>query len=376
MSAKVSPVESQVGAFAVPTRCKCIAALDKQGKFVSHEITRRAMTEDDVVIEIKYAGICHSDIHQVYDEWGGSTFPMVPGHEISGVVVDAGVNAKARFPPGTFAGVGCMVDSCRQCPNCRKGEEQHCATGACFTYNSKYKYPHCAEYNAEGGAVTYGGYSKHIVVHKDFVVSIPSTLDLAAAAPLLCAGITTFSPLRRLGLKPTHRFGVIGMGGLGHMAVKFGKAFGAHTTVISRGTSKKEMSLNSLKADAFLDSSDANALKQAAGTFDFIINTISAPHDVNQFLDILGFEGIMVCVGISPEALAVNAGKLVFGRKVLTGSLIGGIAETQAMMDFCGRHGIVCDIEVISAADIEKAYARTLASDVKFRFVIDTATIA
>jgi uncharacterized zinc-type alcohol dehydrogenase-like protein len=361
--------------YCKPTKTRSIAALSARAELGPHEITRRACTENDVVIAIKYAGICHSDIHQVREEWGAAIFPMVPGHEIAGVVEQVGSNV-TNFAVGETVGVGCMVDSCRKCQCCKAGDEQYCQEGMVGTYNSRQKYPHCAEFNAEhGGAPTYGGYSTVIVVNKDFVLHIPVGLSLAGAAPLLCAGITTYSPLIHFGLQPNHRFGVVGLGGLGHMAAKFGHAFGAHTTVISRGTSKKESALNELHADSFLDSTDAAAMKAAHGTYDMIINTVSARHDIDNIIKLLKHNGTLIVVGAPPEKMAIQAGLLIGKRVQIAGSLIGGVQETQDMLDFCGRHNITCDVEVIDASRINEAYERTLNADVKYRFVIDTATI-
>ena len=276
---------------------------------------------------------------------------------------------------GDIVGVGCMVDSCRTCKCCVLGEEQYCATGCVFTYNGKAKYEHCAEYNADGGAVTLGGYSQSIVVDRKYVLTIPSSLDLAGAAPLLCAGITTYSPFKTYGLKPSWKLGVVGLGGLGHMGVKFGKAMGNHTTVISRGTGKKADAIENLKADDFLDSTDAEAMKAAKGTFDFIYCTISSQFDILPYVDLLGLDGTIVLVGVPPQPLSIYAGSVIFQRKRICGSLIGGISQTQEMLNFCGEHNIVCDVEVISADKINEAYTRTLNSDVKYRFVIDTATL-
>jgi len=360
--------------FSEPTEVKCYAALAAKGSVQPHTITRRACTDIDVAIDIKFAGICHSDIHQVLEEWGPAIFPMVPGHEIAGVVVAVGSKV-TKFKVGQSVGVGCMVGSCRTCTSCRRGEEQYCSSGMVGTYNSKAKYPHMAEYSPDGGKVTYGGYSKAIVVDQDFVVSIPSNLNLAGAAPLLCAGITTYSPYIAVGLRPHQRVAVMGLGGLGHMGVKFAVAMGCDVTVISRGTGKKDSALNELKAHHFIDSTDAAALKAAGFSFDFILDTISAPHDIGSFIDLLSVDGKLCIVGAPPAPLALPAGKLIFGRKTWCGSLIGGVRETQEMLDFCGRHNITCDIEVISANQIDVAYERTLKSDVKYRFVIDTNTI-
>jgi alcohol dehydrogenase (NADP+) len=326
------------------------------------------MRDDDVVIEIKYAGICHSDIHQVREEWGKATFPMVPGHEIGGVVVAVGANVK-DMAIGEHAGVGCFVDSCRNCRNCRQGQEQYCSNGYVGTYNSKYKY--CIEC----GNNTYGGYSKHIVVDRAFALKIPQTLDLAAATPLLCAGITVYSPMMHFGLTPNMKFGVVGLGGLGHMAAKFGVAFGCHTTVISRGMAKRENALNELKTHDYIDSTDAEQMGAGKGTFDFIVCTVSAQYDIRHYLQLLRTNGKFIVVGAPPCNVDLSCSQLIFSRTQVAGSLVGGLPETQEMLDFCGRHNITCDIELVGAKDIERSYDRTVASDVKYRFVIDTSTI-
>jgi uncharacterized zinc-type alcohol dehydrogenase-like protein len=301
-------------------------------------------------------------------------FPMVPGHEISGVVEAVGASVKG-FAVGDHVGVGCMVGSCGECSFCKEGLEQYCTSGMIGTYNSKEKYPHMAEYTAEGGGITYGGYSQAIVVDQKFVLKIPKNLDLAGAAPLLCAGITTYSPLKHFGLQAGMKLGVMGLGGLGHMAVKFGVAMGAKVTVISRGTSKKQSALADLKAHDFLDSTDDEAMKAQAGSFDFILDTISANHDIAGVMKMLGSNGKVVVVGVPTEPWSVSAMDFIWGRKSLSGSLIGGVAETQEMLDFCGAHNIVCDIELIKAADVNEAWERTTKADVKYRFVIDASTI-
>lgn len=358
---------------------KALAALTPKGDLVPHTIERRECGPDDVVIDIKFAGICHSDIHQVKSDWGPGIFPMVPGHEIGGFVSEVGSNV-TNFAVGQTVGVGCIVDSCRSCTACQADSEQYCFSGMVGTYNSRYRYQHCREYNEEtGGAPTYGGYSKNIVVDKKYVLAIPKNLDLAAATPLLCAGITTYSPLAHWGLKAGQRFGVAGLGGLGHMAAKFAKAMGAHTTVISRGHSKRESALVGLNADAFLDSTDVEAMKAANGTFDFIIDTIAADHDFGAFINLLGFDGKIVCVGAPAVEecpfYKVAPFPLLLKRKTVAGSLIGGIKETQEMLDFCGANNITCDIEMVSADKVGEAYVRTVKSDVKYRFVIDVDTI-
>lgn len=353
--------------FAASTECKAYAAPAASASFEPMTISRRACGDEDVVVDIKWAGICHSDIHQVREEWGPAIFPMVPGHEIGGVVVAVGSKV-SKLKVGDHAGVGCMVDSCRHCRYCKAGEEQYCKTGMVGTYNSTHKYA------VECGTNTYGGYSQRIVVDEAFALNIPKNLDLAGATPLLCAGITVYSPMMFYGLRPYHKFGVVGLGGLGHMAVKFGVAMGNHTRVISRGTAKKESSLNELKAHGFVNSKSEEEMKAAAGSFDFIVCTVSAEFDMNTYLSLLADDGKFIVVGAPPTPVPVRTSSLIFGRKTIGGSLIGGISETQDMLDFCGRHNITCDIEKIGAKEIDNAYERTVAGDVKYRFVIDTNT--
>ena len=367
-------MSSVPGQFAHPRQCKCYIAHHGGAQLVPGTITRRAVSDNDVAIDIKYAGICHSDIHQVREEWGKAIFPMVPGHEIGGVVVAVGANV-TNFKIGDAVGVGCMVDSCGECANCKAGEEQFCTQGSVFTYNGKNKFPHNPEYNEEGGTPTYGGYSQSIVVSQKFVCHIPKNIDLAAATPLLCAGITTYSPLARFGVNSSHRVAIVGLGGLGHMGVKFSVAFGAHTTVISRGSSKRDSALNELKAHAFIDSTNAAEMAAAVGSFDFILDCVAANHDVAALIGLLKVGGEVVMVGAPPDNLSVSAFGFIMGRKKLGGSAIGGIPETQEMLDFCGKHNIVCDIEQIRADQINEAYERAIKSDVKYRFVIDTATM-
>lgn len=338
-------------------------------------ITRRAPTDNDIVIEIEYAGICHSDIHMARNEWGPKTFPMVPGHEILGKIVHVGKNVSSKFQVGKRAGVGCMVDSCRSCRSCILGEENYCQEGLVGTYAANFKYAHCAEFNSEGGNVTYGGYSQAIVVDQKFALTIPDNLDPARAAPLLCAGITTYSPLIHFGLRPHHKFAVAGLGGLGHMAVKIGKAFGAHVTVLSRGQGKKTSAIDELGAHDYIDVTNPEDVKRATGTFDFIINTIAAKHDINFYINLLAIGGNMVLVGAPPESLDLNSFALIGGRRSVSASLIGGIKETQDMLDFCARNNIASDVEIIKAEQINEAYDRCVKSDVKYRFVIDVSTI-
>lgn len=351
----------------------CRAALTPGAELVPHTIVRRACSANDVAIDIKFAGICHSDIHQAREEWGPGIFPMVPGHEIGGVVTAVGSDV-TKFKVGDVVGVGCMVDSCRKCVNCRHGDEQYCKGGMVGTYNSKHKYSHHPEHNEEGGSPTYGGYSKAITVDENYVLSIPTNLDLAAATPLLCAGITMFSPMKYYNLRPSDNFAVVGMGGLGHMGVKLAVAFGCRVTVISRGTSKREDSLR-MGAHHFLNSKNAEEMAAAAGSFDFIISTVSAQFDINDYLGLLTTNGKFINVGAPPKPVPLGVFAIIGGRKTVAGSLIGGIEETQEMLDFCGRHDIVCDIEMIDADKINEAYERTVNADVKYRFVIDTATI-
>jgi uncharacterized zinc-type alcohol dehydrogenase-like protein len=328
------------------------------------QIARREPGPHDVEIDILYCGVCHSDIHTARNEWGGTVFPVVPGHEIVGRVTRTGSHVTA-FRPGDLAGVGCFVDSCRTCVNCEVGEEQYCEGGVVWTYNS-----------AEKGtkAPTYGGYSTRIVTDEHYVLRIPAELPLSGVAPLLCAGITTYSPLRHWNVGKGTRVAVVGLGGLGHMAVKLAVAFGAEVTVISTSRSK-EADARALGATDFLVSSDDDAMKARKNHFDFILNTVSAVHDYNSLLQLLRLNGGMTLVGIPPEAMPVKANMLVGRRRSLSGSLIGGIRETQEMLDFCARHGIVSDVEVIPMQKINEAYERMLRSDVRYRFVIDMASL-
>ncbi|MBN9684758.1 MULTISPECIES: NAD(P)-dependent alcohol dehydrogenase [unclassified Corallococcus] len=326
-------------------------------------IQRRELGPRDVLIEIKYCGICHSDIHTVRGEWGETTYPIVPGHEIAGIVTRVGAQVK-KHAVGDRVGVGCMVDSCGDCASCRKGEEQHCLKGMVGTYGA----------TGRDGQLTQGGYSTHIVVTEDFVLKIPEGISLDAAAPLLCAGITTYSPLRRWGAGPGKKVAIVGLGGLGHMGVKFARAMGAEVTVLSQSLSKKEDGLR-LGAHHYYATKDPETFKKLAGTFDLIVNTVSAKIDVDAYLSLLALDGALVNVGAPPEPLAVNVFSLIMPRRVFTGSLIGGIPQTQEMLDFCAKHHIGADIEVIPASKINDAYERVLASDVRYRFVIDTSTL-
>jgi len=324
---------------------------------------RRAPGPRDVQIEIAFCGVCHSDLHQVRDEWGGAIFPMVPGHEIVGTVVAMGSDVQ-KFAIGDRAGVGCLVESCRSCASCQDGLEQYCTTGATFTYNSR----------DTDGAPTHGGYANDIVVNEDFALTIPASLDLAGVAPLLCAGITTYSPLRHWKVSAGQKVGVVGLGGLGHMALKFAKAFGAHVVQFTTSTSKVE-DAKRLGADEVVLSNDPAAMKAHIGSFDFILDTVSAPHDIQALLGLLKRDGTLTLVGVPDVPPTVHPFPLISGRRSLAGSLIGGIAETQEMLDFCGTHGITPDVELIAIDTVNEAYERMLRGDVKYRFVIDLATL-
>ncbi|MFD7134257.1 NAD(P)-dependent alcohol dehydrogenase [Streptomyces sp. NPDC059894] len=326
-------------------------------------IERRAVGEYDVLIDIKFSGICHSDIHQAREGWGEAIFPMVPGHEIAGVVSQAGPGV-TKFAVGDRVGVGCLVDSCRECDNCRAGLEQYCTGGSVGTYNALDK----------NGEPTYGGYAQKIVVDENFVVRIPDALPLDVVAPLLCAGITTYSPLRHWNAGPGKKVAVLGMGGLGHMAVKIAHALGAEVTVLSQSLRKKDDGLK-LGADHYHATSDPETFRKLAGTFDLILSTVSAPLDLGACLSLLRTDGAFVNVGAPEEPVALNLFSVIGGRKTLAGSAIGGIRETQEMLDFCAAHGLGAEIELIGASEINEAYERVLASDVRYRFVIDTATI-
>ncbi|MFJ3983484.1 NAD(P)-dependent alcohol dehydrogenase [Streptomyces fungicidicus] len=327
-------------------------------------IERREVGEHDVLIDIRFAGICHSDIHQAREGWGDAIFPMVPGHEIAGVVSEVGPGVTA-FRAGDRVGVGCMVDSCRECENCRAGREQYCTgSGMVGTYNALDK----------DGEPTYGGYSQKIVVDENYVVRIPDGLPLDVAAPLLCAGITTYSPLKRWGAGPGKKVAVLGMGGLGHMGVKIAHALGAEVTVLSQSLRKKDDGLK-LGADHYRATSDPKTFEELRGSFDLILSTVSAPLDFDAYLSLLRTEGTLANVGAPEEPVSLNLFSVLGGGKSLAGSMIGGIAETQEMLDFCAEHGIGAEIELIDAAGINEAYERVLNSDVRYRFVIDTATI-
>jgi len=329
-------------------------------------ITRRDPTENDVEIEILYCGICHSDLHQVRNEWSGflpTVYPCVPGHEIVGRVTKVG-SAVSKFKPGNLAAIGCLVDSDGTCAECQAGLEQFCLN-AIFTYNGPDKHL---------GGVTYGGYSDSIVVDQRFVLRVPSNLNLAAAAPLLCAGITTYSPMRHWQVGKGKKVGVVGLGGLGHMAVKFAHALRSHVVVFTTSPNKKEDALR-LGADEVVISKNADEMQKHAGSFDFILDAVSANHDINAYINLLRRDGNITLVGAPEKPLAVAAFGLIMGRRSLSGSPIGGIAETQEMLDFCGQHGITAEVEVIPIQKVNEAYERLLKSDVKYRFSIDMASL-
>jgi uncharacterized zinc-type alcohol dehydrogenase-like protein len=339
---------------------KAYAAQSATTPLAPWTLERRACKPHDVQMDIHYCGVCHSDLHFARNEWGMTVFPVVPGHEIVGKVTAVGSHVK-KFKVGDLAGIGCLVDSCRECDSCKDGLEQYCTNGSVFTY---------AGQERDGSGMTYGGYSKSIVAHEDFVLHISDKLDLAAAAPLLCAGITTYSPLRYWNIGKGTRVGVLGLGGLGHMGVKLAVAMGAEVTILSH-TASKEKDAMRLGAHKFVYTNDEAQVKTVMGYFDFILDTVSASHDFNFYLGLLRRDGKMVCVGVPPTPTPVHNMSLIFGRKSLGGSLIGGIAETQEMLDFCAKHNIVSDIELIRMDQINDAYERMLKGDVRYRFVID-----
>jgi uncharacterized zinc-type alcohol dehydrogenase-like protein len=341
------------------TRANAYAAPAAGKPLAPFAFDRRDPGPREVALDILFCGICHSDIHQARDEWGGSTFPMVPGHEIVGRVTSS---PSGKFRKGELVGIGCMVDSCHSCGPCRRGFEQFCEKGAAWTYNST---------EMDKRTPTYGGYSTHIVASEDFILRIPEGLDPAGAAPLLCAGITTYSPLKQW---PAKRVAVVGLGGLGHMAVKLAASMGAEVTMLSTSPSK-EKDARRLGASGFANTRDAATFEKLKGKFDLIVDTISAPHDYNAHLRLLDVQGTMVVVGVPPEATQVHAFSLISGNKRLAGSLIGGIAQTQEMLDHCGKHRIVSDVEVIPASRVNEAYERMMKGDVRYRFVIDAASL-
>lgn len=346
------------------TTTKAYAAFNAAEPLAPFSFETRPTGPKDVRIEILYCGMCHSDIHSARNEWGGAQYPMVPGHEIVGRVLETGAEV-SRFKAGDLAGVGCMVDSCGHCENCAADSEQYCQHGFTGTYNSPDK---------KSGGFTFGGYAQHIVVDEAFVLNVPENLALEGVAPLLCAGITTYSPLRHAGVGKGHRVGVVGLGGLGHMAVKFAAAFGAEVTMLSTSPAK-EADARRLGAHHFALTSAPETMQKLQGHFDFIIDTVSAPHDYVGMLSLLRTNGTLIIVGAPPEPLSIPGFALIMGRKHLMGSLIGGIRETQEMLDYCAEHGITSDVEVIPAQEINTAYERMMKGDVRYRFVIDNASL-
>ncbi len=348
----------------MPLTFKAFAANSPTNPLKAHSIPRRDLTATDVQIKIHYCGVCHSDIHQARNEWHNTTYPCVPGHEMIGTVTAVGKKVKS-FKIGDVAAVGCLVDSCGSCASCRDHLEQHCEAGPVFSYNSPDRHL---------GGVTYGGYSESIVCDETFVLKVSPKLDMAAAAPLLCAGITTYSPLRRFKVGKGQKVGIVGLGGLGHMGVKFAHAFGAHVVLFTTSTNKVADGKR-LGANEVVISKDAQAMNQHAHSFDFILDTVSADHDINGYLHLLKRSGTMCLVGAPEKPLTVASFGLILQRRQLAGSLIGGIKETQEMLDYCAQKNIVCDIEKIPMQKINEAYERMLKSDVKYRFVVDLATL-
>ena len=343
---------------------KAFAALTRTSPLATFNLQRRDPGAHDVQIQILFCGVCHTDVHIARNEWHGTIYPCVPGHEIVGRVVKAGAHVK-KFKDGDLAAVGCMVDSCRVCENCKDNLEQFCTNGATFTYNATDKI---------SGGMTYGGYSDSIVVDEAFVLKVPKHLDPAASAPLLCAGITTYSPLRHYKVGKGQKVGVVGLGGLGHMGVKLAKAFGAHVVVFTTSPSKVKDALR-LGADEVVNSKNLDEMKKHASSFHFILDTVAAQHDINAYLVLLKRDGTLTQVGVPAEPLSVQVGSLIFGRRNFSGSLIGGIRETQEMLDFYGEHNLTSDIELIPIQKINEAYDRLVRSDVKYRFVIDMKTL-
>ena len=342
---------------------KGFAAQKVHANLTSWNFERREVGTQDVQLEILFCGVCHSDLHQVNNDWFPGIFPMVPGHEIVGRIIQTGSGVK-KFKKGELAGVGCLVDSCRICKNCKQGLEQYCLNGSVATYNG----------SAKDGSPTYGGYSNHIVVNEDFVLHVSEKLSLPAVAPLLCAGITTYSPLRYWKVGKGHKLAILGLGGLGHMGVKFGVAFGAEVTVLSTSPSK-EKDAKALGAHKFVVTSDLAQVETVKGSFDFILDTVSAKHDIAFYLSLLATNGVHICVGAPPEPHLIPAFSLMGGRKSVSGSGIGGLPETQEMLDYCAENKIVSDIEIIDMNYIQTAYERMVKGDVYYRFVINMATL-
>ena len=345
-------------------KARGIAAMAASAPLVPFEFERRELGARDVALNVSYAGICHSDIHQAREEWGPSLFPMVPGHEIVGIVTEIGA-AVNKFKVGDRIGIGVFIDSCRTCAPCKAGLQQYCEAGMTGTYNG---------YERDGKTVAFGGYSDRFVIDQDYAVTVPDNLPLEGVAPLFCAGITLYSPIKHWKVGPGTKVAVMGLGGLGHMGVKFAKALGAHVTVLSHSP-KKESDALAMGADAFVATNNGDVFKKHARTFDLILNTISAEIDINQYLSLLALDGTLVVIGLPGKPYAVQVGTLLGARRSMSGSMIGGMTELQEMIDFCGKHNIVSDVEVIKADYVNTAYERTVASDVKYRFVIDAATI-
>ena len=343
---------------------RAYAAMAAKADLVPYEFDRREVGPNDVALDIAYAGICHSDIHQVREEWGPAIFPMVPGHEIAGTVTKIG-SAVTKFNVGDRIGVGVFVDSCRKCDNCKAGLQQYCAESMTGTYNG---------YERDGKTVAMGGYSNYFVINEDYAVTIPANLPLEGVAPLLCAGITLYSPIKHWNVGPGKKVAVMGLGGLGHMGVKFAVAMGAEVTVLSRSPSKEKDAL-AMGAHHFVSTKDEKIFAEHEKEFDVILNTISAEIDINLYLNLLKLDGTLVVIGLPGKPYAVRVGSLVNGRRSIGGSMVGGIPELQEMLNFCSEHKITSDVEVIKADYINEAYTRTIASDVKYRFVIDAATI-
>ncbi|GHA27801.1 alcohol dehydrogenase [Salinimicrobium marinum] len=346
------------------SQVKAYAAQEPAANLEPFEVKRREVKEDDIQIDIEYCGVCHSDIHTVNNDWGGSQYPVVPGHEIIGRVMQVGKNVSG-FKEGDLVGVGCMVDSCQHCDSCKEGLEQYCENGVVMTYNGK---------DEHLGGHTFGGYSENIIVDKKFVLRMPENIDVKAAAPLLCAGITTWSPLQHWNVKKGDKVGVIGLGGLGHMGVKFAHALGAHVVMITTSPEKSKDG-KELGADEVLISKDSEQMAEHRGSFDFLLNTVPVGHDVNPYLGLLKRDATMVMVGAVEPLEPMHGGALIVGRKSIAGSIIGGIKETQEMLDFCGEHNIVSDVEMIDIQNINEAYERVVSSDVKYRFVIDMKSL-
>jgi len=345
-------------------KVKGYAAISAKADLGPFSFERREPGPRDVQFDILYCGVCHSDVHQARDEWGGSIFPMVPGHEMVGRVTAVGKDVK-KFKPGDLAGIGCMVDSCRKCDNCKKGLEQYCLERVIWTYNS---------FEKDGKTPTYGGYSNKIVADEDFVLSISEKQDLRGVAPLLCAGITTYSPLRHWKVGKGHRIAILGLGGLGHMALKFAASFGAEVTVLSTSATKFD-DAKRMGAHNFILTTDEVRMKSMSNYFDFILDSVSAQHDYSRSLRLLRTDGVQICVGVPPIPEHLSASHLIGGRRSIAGSLIGGIAETQEMLDYCAVHNILSDVEVIPITAINLAYERMLKADVRYRFVIDMSSL-